>query len=190
MKMYTNNPELIKVARTAFPGYTGKKFAFEILDHPINVKSCWSGGSKDEYVFVRLDNLTTMEMPPQSAFDAKVAGAEAVTLIPGLACVRHVYFCGKDLGVTVLLHQDNKPALIEKQVDLSDNEKIVLVYTRSLKPSYGGISNYRFHEAHREKQISLEDWEAAKANLIGRGLLNKAGAITDAGRNASNSLRK
>jgi len=32
--------------------------------------------------------------------------------------------------------------------------------------------------------VSRADWDAAKQSLIGRGYLNKAGAITTAGRNA------
>lgn len=190
MKTYTNNPELIGVALAAFPEYTGKKFSFEIIDCPISVKSYWSGGSKDSYVFMRLDTLKTMDMPPQSPYDQQVAGADSVSLVPGLACIRHTIFCGKDLGITVLLHPDNKPILIEEKIDLTDDEKVVLIYTRRLKSSYAGISNYRFHSAHREKGISLDAWEAAKISLIDKKLLNKAGAITDMGRNIANLLRE
>ena len=56
--------------------------------------------------------------------------------------------------------------------------------TCSLKSSYGGVSNYRFHEARRYTGITAERYEAAKASLIARKLLNKAGAVTVEGQNA------
>lgn len=44
--------------------------------------------------------------------------------------------------------------------------------------------DYRFQTAQEYTKITREDWDAAKANLISRGMLNKAGAITVDGRNA------
>jgi hypothetical protein len=68
--------------------------------------------------------------------------------------------------------------------ELTEDEEIVLVATRSLKASYGGVSNYRLSEARRYTGIDLHRWETAKAMLIAKKLLNKAGAITVEGRNA------
>ncbi|KPL05710.1 hypothetical protein AMJ85_11125, partial [candidate division BRC1 bacterium SM23_51] len=48
---------------------------------------------------------------------------------------------------------------------------------------YAGISNYRFHEAHRQTGITLEQWERGKRALIAKKLLNRAGAATNDGRN-------
>ena len=47
------------------------------------------------------------------------------------------------------------------------------------------INNYRFHEANRETGIDSGSWASAKAALIGRKLLNRAGAITVSGKNAA-----
>jgi hypothetical protein len=58
------------------------------------------------------------------------------------------------------------------------------VATCGLKPSYNGIANFRLHEARRHTGISPERYEAAKASRIARKFLNKAGAVTTAGRNA------
>ena len=60
--------------------------------------------------------------------------------------------------------------------------KVVLVATRSIKPSYGGISNYRFYTANRETGITQEAWDAAKQFCINRKLLKSSSAITDEGR--------
>ena len=73
--------------------------------------------------------------------------------------------------------------MLPAPVDLTDDEKTVLIATRSLKSSYNGIPNYRFVEAKRARGITLERWEAAKTSLIDKKFLNKAGAITVEGKN-------
>lgn len=77
---------------------------------------------------------------------------------------------------------------IAPPVDLTYEEKIVLWATRSLKSSYAGISNYRFHEAQQFFRINRHQWEQAKGDAIRKGWLNKAGAITTAGRNLAAKL--
>jgi hypothetical protein len=95
------------------------------------------------------------------------------------------------MGITFHIHPGNMPKFLtkDKHEELTNNEKIVLYFTRSLKSSYAGISNYRFHEAHRQHNISLEDWNAAKESLIQKGLLAKNSSITVKGKNAINSTK-
>ena len=64
------------------------------------------------------------------------------------------------------------------------NEKIVLIYTATLKSSYGRSKSYRFHSANKEQGISLQEWNKAKTDLIAKGFLNKVGAITSTGKNS------
>lgn len=80
--------------------------------------------------------------------------------------------------------QDTVPSQAPVSAVLTWAETVVLVATRSIKPTYGGISNYRFHTARRETGITPDQWDAAKQMLICRGLLKPSTAITDAGRNA------
>jgi hypothetical protein len=186
--IYTNHPDVKKIALTAFPFYKGKKFSVSIVNYPISVKSYWDGGSKTYFNFINLNtNECSGEVPAQSVFDRPIQNADAVALVPGLACVAHHIFCGKDCGIEIMIHPDNAPALIEnKTVELTADEKTVINYT-GYKSSYAGISNYRFYSAHRDTGISLDNWKAAKSSLIVKGLLNKAGAITIDGRNAKNN---
>lgn len=74
--------------------------------------------------------------------------------------------------------------LIPPKPALAWAESVVLAATRSLKSSYAGIKNYRFYEAHERTGITETEWDSAKAVCIQKGLLNRAGAITDDGRNA------
>jgi hypothetical protein len=125
------------------------------------------------------------EMPQQSAYDAPIRGGDDVKLVPGLVCVEHSIFCGKDTGITIHVHAENAPKYLPAPVDLTEDEKTVIGYTKSCKSSYAGIPNFRFHEATRRTKITLDRWEAAKASCIVKGLLNKAGALTIDGRNVN-----
>ena len=190
--MYTTDNEVKKIASVAFPEYSGKKFRVEIEENPINVayNNYWSGGSRTYYNFVRLDTLQSFgEIPAQSAFDKAIIGADKVQLIPGLVCVQRDYFCGKDMGITIKVHPENAPKLIGETVELTRDEKIVLIATRSFKNTYGGRTNIRFLEGKRETGIEVEQWETAKKGLIEKGMLNKAGSITNEGRNAIGRTR-
>lgn len=182
-KIYTNHPDVKRIATAAYPNYTGRKFSIEVSNRPIDVCSSWEGGSKDYFVFLRLDNLKTWEMPQQSMYDAKVEGADRVSLVAGMVCVEHSIFCGKDMGITIYVHPDNAPRFIENKPEVSIEEKIVLVFTRSYKNTYGGQTNIRYREAVRNTGISLSKWVEAIATLQEKGMLNKAGSITNEGKN-------
>lgn len=173
------------LAAAAFPDYKGRSFAIRILTGPINCASYWDGGSRSYFRFVRLADLqASAEVPAQSAFDRKVEGLDSVTVPDGFVCVEHSYFCGRDGGLTFHVPQANSAGLLPAPVELSWTEQVVLYACRSLKSSYAGIPNYRLHEASRATGITGAEYDQAKASLIGRKLLNKAGAITVDGRNA------
>jgi len=106
-----------------------------------------------------------------------------VKLPAGFVAVKHTIHCGKDLGLTFYVSPESSPMFVTAPVeDVTEDQKIVLAYTRSRKSSYAGIPDYRFHEA-RSKGITRDRWDAAKSECIARGWLNKAGAITNDGRN-------
>ena len=186
--IYTDHPDVVALARRAYPDYTGRKFRIVVAEHPINVKSCWDGGSCSFFKFIRLDGTSdTVEMPAQSAFDTPVEGADRVPLVPGLACVEHTIFCGKDAGIRIHVHPENAPRLLPPAVELPEDERIVLKYTKSLKNTYGGRTNIRYTEAHSETGITPERWESSKVSLINKKLLRGDGSITNEGRNAAPS---
>ena len=64
-----------------------------------------------------------------------------------------------------------------------EDEKIVLLFTGSLKNTYGGRSNVRYTEAHSRYGITADRWTAAQEALKARKLLRANGSITPAGRN-------
>ncbi len=175
------------IARAAFPDYHGNTFHVSASDAPVSVISYWDGGSRSFFAAIDLTNLKRKISVPQNGtwFDGGPIAKDGVVVPFGYAIVEHSIFCGKDHGITIHIHPTSMPQnLIPEKVELSRDEEIVLIYTRSLKNTYAGVSNWRFHEAKREIGITRERWEAAKALLISKKLLNRAGAITASGENA------
>lgn len=190
--IYIDSPDdfLRRIASATFPDYTGRTFKLSVSDAPLDCASYWSGGSRSYFRFLNLSTLAVSdEVPAQSAFDTSVRGLDAVQLPPGFACVEHSIFCGKDTGLTIHIQPENAARLLPAKVELSKQELTVLAATRSLKNSYAGQSNYRFHEANRETGITAQEWETAKASLSSGGLLDARGAITAAGKNACGTVQ-
>lgn len=178
--IYIDKPDSFMTSVADMLGYTGRKFKLEISDRPLNVKSYWSGGSRDYYHFIRLEDKARVDVPAQSAFDRQIAGADSVILPDGVICVNHSIFCGKDLGLTFIVRPENATPLlpVNEGSELSLHEKIVLSATVSLK------SSFRYDEAKRYTGISRAEYDAAKDSLIANGFLAKNGGITPKGRNA------
>ncbi len=178
------------IVRAAFPSYNGTKARIEPFKGPMGVNSYWDGGSRDYFALVRLADCRSMGLPTSHpCFDRRPDGSpmgalELRELPQGIALVEHSIFCGRDTGITVHVRPDdlNRLALPDAP-QLTDDERIVLDLT-GLKSSYNGISQYRRHVACTERGMTGERYETAKASLIERKLLNRAGAITTTGRNA------
>lgn len=168
------------IAFKAFPDYKGNKVSYHVCKY-VNDQSYWDGGSRTYYNYVNFNSNEQLKILEETKHAFHVA--RKIELTPGWACVTHSIFCGKDEGLSVYFHSDNADMIPEKAI-LSDNEKTVLIATDRLKNSYGGRTNIRFREAHRETGISQSDWDTAKEGLIKRRLLLKNGGITSEGRHA------
>lgn len=174
------------IFHAAYPNYTGRKFRVRtasVIDCATD--NSWQGGSRTYYTWVDLSTRSAIaEVPAQSQFDPKINGAKSVTIPENKACVEHRIFCGRDMGLTLVLSPENATQFLPTRDNtLTIEQKIVLCATRSLKSSYGGIPNYRFHEASGATGISKDAWENGKRACIESDYLNKAGAITASGRN-------
>ena len=185
--------------------YAGKSFKAKVCES-VTIPShagLWDGGSRDTYALVEL--TTGKTVPASDNLSAPWNNARTdrtIELQPGYAVIEHTIFQGKDLGLTFYLHPQNATAYLPKPVELTPYEKTVLEATCSFKSSYAGRDRYQMafddcRYSHAKKRFGLDDsipfptrdqWEAAKAALISRGFLNKAGAVTVSGRNARNSI--
>jgi hypothetical protein len=185
-----NDPAAQKLNAATFR-YSGRTFQARVHEHGgMSLTSYWDGGSKSNYRVVELATMKSIPIPENGSGFTAVDRAYGPAGLPldlpaaGYAVVEHSIFCGKDTGITIHLHAENAAALLPAPVELTWEERVVLAATKSLKSSYAGISDYRYHEAHRETRITRAEYDAAKGSLIARGMLNKAGAVTVAGKNA------
>jgi len=177
--------------------YSGKSFkAIVCTEMTIPADAgLWSGGSRDTFTVICAYTGKTVNMPGQYAAPWDSSRREQkIAMVSGAIVVEHSIFCGKDLGLTFYVHPDNAAKLLPAPTgDLTAIEKLVLVYTAHRKSSYMGKDRYAMavddarygYGENRDKLAPTRaQWDEAKAALITRGLLNKAGAITPAGRNA------
>ena len=179
-----NEPNIQRLARAVFPSYRGRKFSFEVADSVALTGTYWDGGSRSSYGGV---NLSTFQAASLPQFDPPQFGGPIQTpkveVRPGMAIVEHSIFRGRDAGITFYVHPSDAPQLLPEPESVTEDEQIVLAFTKSLKNSHGGRSNVRFTEAHRRYGITADRWTAAQEALKARKLLRSNGSITPAGRN-------
>lgn len=172
-----------QVIRAAFPGHTGKKIVASIQDTVSFFGTNWDGGCKNTYVLVRLSDMMAMQIAEAPYFQQSELHSVAHNIPDGFVVVKEA-LC-RSPYMEIIGPASNINPMLPAPTEITHDERIVLCATRCLKSSYGGISNYRFHEAKERTGITLERWEAAKAVLIGKKLLNAAGAITVDGKNVN-----
>ena len=103
----TSHPTFVKIAKHAYPDYTGRKFKLEYVDTiDTGFNANWSGGSRTYYTFVRLDNGSILSTPDIAPW--KRPENETVQIPNGATCITHEYFCGSDLGLTIYLPKQNQ----------------------------------------------------------------------------------
>lgn len=188
MTIHLEKNQVPAALRGAYSGNHFKAEVVEVVTIPADA-GLWDGGSRDLYKFVVLETGEEVDMPGQKAPPWGFRAEYGVSLEPGFAVVRHTYFCGQDLGLTFYVHPENAAALLPAPVELTPTERFVLEATRGLKSSYMGKDRYTLATEYSREPITRQEWDEAKASLIERKLLNKAGAITTAGRNAIEGAR-
>jgi hypothetical protein len=183
------------VLKATFPNYKGKKFEVVVDNFPTKIDSYWDEGTRTYFSFFDIASKKIYDIGSNHPLFEPNKPRVYSNPLPGVILVSHIIFQGKDIGVTFYVLRDDYEWLagapqLNNSDQLTNNQKIVLYYTKSLKSSYAGIKDLRFHEANREKKISKEDWFDAKNWLIKNGYLNSAGAITIKGRNAMEGVNR
>lgn len=173
-----------EIVQATFPHYNGKQFEINITENVSFYGTMWDEGNRRTYKMVRLADMAIQTIPQERFMDMKSHQRNnAYYPIPS-GCVIVVFREGRRDGIEVHGLAENLTPMLPKPTNLTDDEKIVLMATRSLKSSYAGIKDYRFQEARRHRGITKERYHDAKESLMDKRLLNRAGAITVEGRNA------
>lgn len=170
-------------------GFTGKSVNVSAASSVSLSGMDWDGGCRSEYVCVTaeckqsgwpMDKVDYQSWPTCRSGNSGKLGLEKLVL--------KFQQSGARSSLTIFGSAWTLAGIIGEvagaESEVSGDVAVVLAATRGLKASYGGVSNYRLSEARRLTGITPERWEAAKAECIRRGLLNRAGAITVKGRNA------
>jgi len=182
-------PEIARIIQASFPDNHKPAVSVEVF-RPRSLNSYWDGGSKDEYVFVRLEDHKAVEIPTSHPYydrrndGSRMGNVELTQLPEGVVLVHGGYFCGKKIQLTIYTRPDGLAAkLTPPETELTNKERSALNVVCTTKGGpyrkeafdYAGLGEYN---ADNPLVVSL----------VTKGLLkaNKAGAIaaTIAGRNA------
>ncbi len=136
---YTNSYFAKRIVQIAYPEYKGRKIRLVVTDS-VNCCSYWDGGSRDYFESFNLtDKKVVYTAPPQSGFDPTVKGLDNVPITKGFCVIEHSIFCGKDIGMRIHIHPDDK-CLFESIPTVSNNVSIDSTdYTITINNEKGGI---------------------------------------------------
>jgi hypothetical protein len=107
--------DVATIVRATFPEYKGRRFRVQPAENVSLQDLNWSGGSRSQYRACTLDG---QPLGNADAYNMRWPGdnrgveGSSVTVPPGCVMVRHSFFCGKDMGLTITCHPSNMPALL------------------------------------------------------------------------------
>jgi hypothetical protein len=167
-----------RIVSVAYPNYRGRKIKLS-TSIPSRLDSYWDGGSRDYYVFVHLDTMKAIEVHSNHPFFEADRPRELKALPPRVLIVRHCYFCGKDMGLTIIGNESDFSKLIPENTgtDLTEKEKRILDIYRGIK-SFARPDYLRKLGATSQEMDSLVEREYLKRSK------NGATQITVKGKNA------
>jgi hypothetical protein len=192
--IYLEAKDVPAVIRGSYKGSKFQAVVTESVSIPADA-GLYSGGSRNAYQAIDLNTgeIAGLSFAASSPWDRDRHNAE-VKLSPGKVIVQSIIFQGKDMGLRIFVHPDNAAKLLPAPaIDLTKDQLLVLVATKTFKASYNGQDRYDMAKSdYRCKRMvetfpSRDDWNVAKNDLIIGGYLNKAGAITVKGKNAAAS---
>jgi len=120
-KLRTSDPLVKRILRATWPEYTGRKVELRVEEKLHLDSYMGEGGTWNEWVALELSEFRVVDIPCHGGLAAHVAGPDSLAwntafgetrVIPGVAYVGRIHFCGKDLGVRIVIHPDNAAKLI------------------------------------------------------------------------------
>ena len=101
--MKVTKADVRPIVMATFPDYKGRMFTVEPV-HSVRLWNLnWSGGTKYTYKAVSMADGNVASLMPIAPWEEYREGLE-VDLPTNVVIVKHTYFCGKDLGITVYCH--------------------------------------------------------------------------------------
>jgi len=191
--IYLEGKDIPEAIKAAFHDYSGKTFEARVCESVQLSGMYWDGGSRSSYRAVDLATGKVASATSDSTLPPQFGGpmsAPTVQIPPGVVIVEHCIFCDKDMGLRIYVRPEDMSPLLPSGGDaVTDDEATVIEYTCALKNTYGGRKEIRFTEAQAKTGITRERWDAAKEACYRKGYLNKAGSVTNKGRNVREMRR-
>lgn len=103
--------EVWSIVSKVFPHYRGRKFVIEVTERVAFYDTNWSGGTRNKYAAVRLEDGKTDSINAPAPWVNPVEG-KAVPMLPGVIVVEHSIFQGKDCGIRLHVHPENMARLL------------------------------------------------------------------------------
>lgn len=200
-EIFVEREQVAAIVAGTYPDYRGSKIRVIAAETVTFQNLNWAGGTRSQYRACDLSGGPLGSLHKWNQVHPRDNAAEGgeIRLPEGAAIVEHSLDCGKDTGLRIYIRPADMPNLLPARAELCRLERLVLIYTRCRKASYAGKDRYQ--QARDDAMYGVSEagtlgyksasgfptrlnWDAAKAALAERGLLTKAGAITNAGRNA------
>ncbi len=110
--------EVAPLIRATFPEYRGRTIRVEFRENVSLQDLNWSGGSRTQYRACTLSGEglgSSAKYNAMAPWDSRQVEGQTVAVPPGACMVRHSYFCGKDVGLTITINPADAPKWIEYQ---------------------------------------------------------------------------
>jgi hypothetical protein len=120
-KLRVSDPLVKKILAITWPEYRGRKVELEVGDSIRLGSYLGEGGTWNQWKALELAEFQVIDIPCPGGLSAHVAGPDSLAwktsfgmsrVVPGIAYVGRIHFCGKDLGVRVVIHPDDAAKLI------------------------------------------------------------------------------
>jgi len=185
--MLFNSTPVKNLIQALFPDCNKNQVSIQPVEKVILRGMYWSDGYCNYYGILELATMTGKVLPLDNPLRHITEHTQEMK--PGFLVIQRTY-SGMREYVTIYCHPSNMPINLAGPVEqLTQNELAVLYYTRCYKPSYAGISNYRYREYCRDGgKMSIQDWDNTKVALASKKLLTKSGALSIDGKNRASKL--
>ena len=135
IKVDSSDSTVKAIIKASFPDYRGRKVYVDPSDRPVDVRSYWSGDSRDYFTVVDMRTLRAVGVPQNGTpYEGGPISQDGVIPPVGYAIVEHSFFCGKDAGITIHVHPDSMPRL------LTTMSNVVLLLSERIRASYLDLS--------------------------------------------------
>jgi hypothetical protein len=115
--------DIADILKLSFPDYTGRKFTVVFRCEIQMYNTNWSDGSKNDYVVLDFNKnhgnayVDNMPAPWVNPYENS-----KIQLTKNKIVVEHMFFCGKDAGITIYAHPDNAIQLLgSTKLNIIDN---------------------------------------------------------------------